>query len=159
MIHGKGRMFVKTVIVSAVRTPFGKFGGHLSTLKATKLGGLVIREALRRAGLNDGAEVDNVIMGQVLQGGCGQIPSRQAAREAGMPWEVPSETINKVCASGLRAVTIGDQMVRCGDAQIIVAGGMESMSNAPYFVDCRWGMRMGDGKFKDLMINDGLWCA
>ncbi|SFQ95294.1 acetyl-CoA C-acetyltransferase [Desulfoscipio geothermicus] len=150
---------MKTVIVSAVRTPFGKLGGKLSSIKATKLGGIVIKEALNRAGLGNGAIVDNVIMGQVLQGGCGQIPSRQATREAGMPWEVPSETLNKVCASGLRSVTMGDQMIRCGDADIIVAGGMESMSNAPYFGNCRWGLRMGDGKLVDLMVHDGLWCA
>jgi len=150
---------LKTVIVSAARTPFGKFDGGLSGIKATKLGGIVIKEALNRAGLGDGASVENVIMGQVLQGGCGQIPSRQATREAGMPWEVPSETINKVCASGLRSVTIGDQMIRCGDASTIVAGGMESMSNAPYFVNCRWGVRMGDARFIDLMVHDGLWCA
>jgi acetyl-CoA C-acetyltransferase len=96
----------------------------------------------------------------VLQGGCGQIPSRQATREAGLPWEVPSETINKVCASGLRAVTMGDQAIRAGDADIIVAGGMESMSNAPYFVPgARWGLRMFDTKFVDLMVHDGLWCS
>lgn len=149
----------QTVIISAARTPFGKFGGALKTLKATKLGGITIAEAVKRAGV-DGAAVDNVIFGQVLQGGCGQIPSRQATREAGLPWEVPSETINKVCASGLRAVTLGDQMIRAGDADIIVAGGMESMSNAPYFVpNARWGLRMFDTKFIDLMVNDGLWCS
>ncbi|TYO98057.1 acetyl-CoA C-acetyltransferase [Desulfallas thermosapovorans] len=149
----------QTVIVSAARTPFGKFGGALKTLKATKLGGITIAEAVKRAGV-DGAEVDNVIFGQVLQGGCGQIPSRQATREAGLPWEIPSETINKVCASGLRAVTMGDQMIRAGDADIIVAGGMESMSNAPYFVpNARWGLRMFDTKFIDLMVHDGLWCS
>ncbi len=150
---------VKSVIVSAARTPFGKFGGGLKPLKATQLGGIAIAEAVKRAGI-DGATVDNVIFGQVLQGGCGQVPSRQATREAGLPWEVPSETINKVCASGLRAVTMSDQIIRAGDAHIMVAGGMESMSNAPYFVDGpRWGLRMMDAKFKDLMVNDGLWCA
>ncbi|AGL02677.1 acetyl-CoA C-acetyltransferase [Desulfoscipio gibsoniae] len=149
----------QTVIVSAARTPFGRLGGALKPLKATKLGGITIAEAINRAGL-DGAMVDSVIFGQVLQGGCGQIPSRQATREAGLPWEVPSETINKVCASGLRAVTMGDQMIRSGDADIIVAGGMESMSNAPYFVsNARWGLRMFDTKFVDLMVNDGLWCS
>ncbi|MFA5537367.1 MAG: acetyl-CoA C-acetyltransferase [Bacillota bacterium] len=150
---------VKSVIVSAARTPFGKFGGGLKPLKATQLGGIAIKEAVKRAGI-DGATIDNVIFGQVLQGGCGQVPSRQATREAGLPWEIPSETINKVCASGLRAVTMSDQIIRAGDAQIMVAGGMESMSNAPYFVDGpRWGLRMMDTKFKDLMVNDGLWCA
>ncbi|MDQ0287252.1 acetyl-CoA C-acetyltransferase, partial [Desulfofundulus luciae] len=148
----------ETVIVSAARTPFGKLGGVLAPLTAVQLGGMVIKEAVRRAGIN-GDQVDNVIMGQVLQGGCGQIPSRQATRLAGLPWEVPSETLNKVCASGLRAVTLGDQIIRAGDAHIIVAGGMESMSNAPYFVHARWGLRMGDTRFVDLMVHDGLWCA
>ncbi|WP_027366160.1 acetyl-CoA C-acetyltransferase [Desulfotruncus alcoholivorax] len=149
----------QTVIVSAARTPFAKLGGALKTVKATKLGGIAIAEAVKRAGL-EGSDVDNVIFGQVLQGGCGQIPSRQATREAGLPWETPSETVNKVCASGLRAVTIGDQIIRAGDADIIVAGGMESMSNAPYFVkDARWGLRMFDTKFTDLMVHDGLWCS
>ncbi len=148
----------ETVIVSAARTPFGKLGGALKPLTAVQLGGIVIQEAVRRAGIS-GDQVENVIMGQVLQGGCGQIPSRQATRLAGLPWEVPSETINKVCASGLRAVTLGDQIIRAGDADIIVAGGMESMSNAPYFVHARWGLRMGDTGFVDLMVHDGLWCA
>lgn len=149
----------QTVIISAARTPFGKLGGALKSLKATKLGGITIAESLKRADLN-GTLVENVIFGQVLQGGCGQIPSRQATKEAGLPWETPSETINKVCASGLRAVTIGDQIIRAGDADIIVAGGMESMSNAPYFVsNARWGLRMFDTKFTDLMVHDGLWCS
>ncbi len=149
----------QTVIVSAARTPFGRLGGALKALKATQLGGITIAEAVKRAGI-EGSMVDNVIFGQVLQGGCGQIPSRQATREAGLPWEVPSETINKVCASGLRAVTMADQIIRAGDADIIVAGGMESMSNAPYFVPgARWGLRMFDTKFIDLMVHDGLWCS
>ncbi|MCG8402319.1 MAG: acetyl-CoA C-acetyltransferase [Firmicutes bacterium] len=149
----------QTVIVGAARTPFGKLGGALKSLPAVKLGGIAIAEALKRAGV-DGAAVGNVIFGQVLQGGCGQIPSRQAGREAGLPWEVPSETINKVCASGLRAATMGEQMIRGGDADIVVAGGMESMSNAPYFVPgARWGLRMFDTKFTDLMVHDGLWCS
>lgn len=148
----------QTVIVSAARTPFGKLGGGLSPLPAVQLGGLVIKEAVNRAGIS-GDQVENVLMGMVLQGGCGQIPSRQATRLAGLPWEVPSETINKVCASGLRSVTLGDQIIRAGDADIIVAGGMESMSNAPYFARARWGFRMGDSKLIDLMVHDGLWCA
>ncbi|MFZ5644339.1 MAG: acetyl-CoA C-acetyltransferase [Bacillota bacterium] len=148
----------RSVIVSAARTPFGKLGGGLSSLQATDLGGMVIREAVSRAGIENTA-IDNVIMGMVLQGGAGQIPSRQATIKAGLPWEVPSETINKVCASGLRSVTMGDQAIRCGDADIIVAGGMESMSSAPHFTRARWGLRMGDGKLIDLMIHDGLWCA
>lgn len=146
----------KTVIVSAARTPFGKFGGALKDLQAVDLGGVAIKEALIRAGV-EGDQVDEVIMGMVLQGGAKQIPSRQAARIAGLPWEVQTETINKVCASGLRSVTLADQILRAGDADVIVAGGMESMSNAPYILkDARWGMRMGDGKVVDLMLNDGL---
>ncbi|MEW5954463.1 MAG: acetyl-CoA C-acetyltransferase [Bacillota bacterium] len=148
----------ETVVVSAARTIFGKLGGGLRPLKATQLGGIAIKEALSRAGL-EGGQVENVIMGQVLQGGCGQIPSRQATREAGLPWEVPSETLNKVCASGLRAATLADQIIRAGDAGVIVAGGMESMSNAPYFTGARWGFRMGDTTLHDLMVHDGLWCA
>lgn len=149
----------KTVIVSGARTPFGKFGGSLKALTASQLGGAAIKEVLKRAEI-DGSQVDEVIIGTVLQGGQGQIPSRQAAREAGIPWEVKTETINKVCASGLRAVTLADQLIRLGDEEVIVAGGMESMSNAPYFVpDARWGSRMGDSKMKDLMIHDGLSCS
>jgi len=146
----------KTVIVSAARTPFGKFGGALKDLQAVDLGGIAIKEALVRAGV-EGDQVDEVIMGMVLQGGAKQIPSRQAARIAGLPWEVQTETINKVCASGLRSVTLADQILRAGDADVIVGGGMESMSNAPYILkNARWGMRMGDGKVVDLMLNDGL---
>ncbi|MCL6610040.1 MAG: acetyl-CoA C-acetyltransferase [Peptococcaceae bacterium] len=148
----------RSVILSAVRTPFGRLGGGLSSLRAADLGGLVIRESVRRAGIEDNS-IDNVIMGMVLQGGAGQIPSRQATVKAGLPWEIPSDTVNKVCASGLRSVIMADQAVRAGDAHVIVAGGMESMSNAPYFVRARWGLRMGDDKFTDLMIHDGLWCA
>lgn len=148
----------RSVIISAVRTPFGRMGGGLSSVKATELGGLVIREAVRRAGIDD-TSIENVIMGMVLQGGAGQIPSRQATVRAGLPWEVPSETINKVCASGLRSVIMADQAIRAGDAGVMVAGGMESMSSAPYLVRARWGLRMGDGKLIDLMIHDGLWCA
>ncbi|MEW9671241.1 acetyl-CoA C-acetyltransferase [Ammoniphilus sp. 3BR4] len=149
----------KSVIVSAARTPFGKFGGALKDLQAVDLGAAVIKEALQRAGL-DGDQVDEVIMGMVVQAGAGQIPSRQAARKAGLPWEVQTETINKVCASGLRAVTLADQIIRAGDAEVIVAGGMESMSNIPYAMpNGRWGARMGDAVMKDLMVSDGLTCA
>ncbi|MFJ7994348.1 acetyl-CoA C-acetyltransferase [Peribacillus frigoritolerans] len=149
----------KTVIISGVRTPFGKFGGGLSSLTASQLGGIAIKEALVRAGI-EGSEVDEVIMGNVLQAGQGQIPSRQAARHAGLPWEVKTETINKVCASGLRSVTLADQIIRLGEEEIIVAGGMESMSNAPYILPkARWGLRMGDGELKDTMISDGLSCS
>ena len=150
---------VKTVIISGVRTPFGKFGGSLSPLTASELGGIAIKEALSRAGV-DGKDVHEVIMGNVLQAGQGQIPSRQAMRHAGLPWEVKTETVNKVCASGLRSVTMADQIIRSGDEEIIVAGGMESMSNAPYFLPkARWGLRMGDAQLKDLMIHDGLSCS
>ncbi|MEW9672897.1 acetyl-CoA C-acetyltransferase [Ammoniphilus sp. 3BR4] len=149
----------KTVIVSGARTPFGRFGGALKEQQAVDLGGIVIKEALVRAGVQ-GDQVDEVIMGMVVQAGAGQIPSRQAARKAGLPWEVKTETINKVCASGLRAVTLGDQIIRAGDAGILVAGGMESMSNIPYAVpNGRWGVRMGDTTIRDLMVYDGLTCA
>jgi len=152
-------MMAKTVIISGVRTPFGKFGGGLSSLTASQLGGVAIKEALDRAGI-EGSQVDEVIMGNVLQAGQGQIPSRQAARHAGLPWEVKTETINKVCASGLRSVTLADQIIRLGEEEIIVAGGMESMSNAPYILPkARWGLRMGDGELKDTMISDGLSCS
>src|SRR5690625_795701 len=150
---------VKTVIVSGARTPFGKLGGGLKSLTASELGGIAIKEALKRAEM-DGEEIDEVIMGTVLQGGQGQIPSRQAAREAGIPWNVKTETINKVCASGLRSVTLADQLIRLGDEAIIVAGGMESMSNAPYVLPkARWGIRMGHAEMIDLMIYDGLTCS
>lgn len=149
----------KTVIISGVRTPFGKFGGGLSTLTASQLGGIAIKEALQRAGV-EGSQVDEVIMGNVLQAGQGQIPSRQALRHAGIPWEIKTETINKVCASGLRSVTLADQIIRAGDEEVIIAGGMESMSNAPYFLPkARWGLRMGDAPMKDLMLHDGLSCS
>lgn len=152
-------MMAKTVIISGVRTPFGKFGGGLSSLTASQLGGIAIKEALVRAGI-EGSQVDEVIMGNVLQAGQGQIPSRQAARHAGLPWEVKTETINKVCASGLRSVTLADQIIRLGEEEIIVAGGMESMSNAPYILPkARWGLRMGDAELKDTMISDGLSCS
>src|SRR5699024_6428584 len=149
----------KAVIVSGARTPFGRFGGALKSLTAAELGGKAIRAALDRADIKD-TDIDEVIMGTVLQGGQGQIPSRQAAREADISWNVKTETINKVCASGLRSVTLADQLIRLGDAEVIVAGGMESMSNAPYFLpDARWGNRMGDKQVKDLMIHDGLTCS
>ncbi|MEJ7894794.1 MAG: acetyl-CoA C-acetyltransferase [Solirubrobacteraceae bacterium] len=146
----------KTVILSAARTPVGKLGGGLSSLKATELGGIAIKAALERAGV-DGADVDHVVMGTVLQAGQGQIPSRQAQIEGGIPKEVSSETINKVCASGIRAVGMLDQAIRAGDMEVGVGGGMESMSNAPYMLpQARFGFRMGDGKALDSMIHDGL---
>ncbi|MFL5981509.1 MAG: acetyl-CoA C-acetyltransferase [Gaiellaceae bacterium] len=146
----------RSVIVSAVRTPFGKLGGALADKEATQLGSIVIREALDRAGVaND--EVEYVIMGQVLQGGAGQAPSRQASIGAGLPIEIGSDTINKVCASSIRAVEMADQMIRAGDHDVVVAGGMESMSNAPYVLkQARFGYRLGDGTLIDLMTHDGL---
>lgn len=149
----------KTVILSGVRTPFGKIGGALSSLTASQLGGIAVKEALVRAEVKP-EDVQEVILGTVLQGGQGQIPSRQAAREAGLPWDVKTETINKVCASGMRSVTLADQIIRSGDEEVIVAGGMESMSNAPYILPkARWGLKMGDSTVKDLMIHDGLSCS
>src|SRR3954447_7490830 len=146
----------KTVILSAARTPVGKMGGALASKKATELGGIAISAALERAGV-DGADVQHVVMGTVLQAGQGQIPSRQAQIEGGVPREVSSETINKVCASGIRAVGMLDQAIRAGDVTVGVGGGMESMSNAPYMLpDARFGLRMGDGKAIDAMIHDGL---
>jgi acetyl-CoA C-acetyltransferase len=146
----------RTVIVSALRTPFGRLGGGLKGHAATELGALAIRAALERAGV-DGGEVDYVIMGQVLQGGAGQAPARQAAVGAGIPIHVPADTINKVCASSIRAVEIADSMIRAGDAELVVTGGMESMSNAPYILKrARFGYRLGDGTLIDLMTHDGL---
>ena len=146
----------RSVIVSAARTPFGKLGGGLAGYQATELGSIAIRAALDRAGVaND--EVEYVIMGQVLQGGAGQAPARQASIGAGLPIEVGADTINKVCASSIRAVEMADQMIRAGDHEVIVAGGMESMSNAPYVLKkARFGYRLGDGTLIDLMTHDGL---
>lgn len=149
----------RSVIVSAVRTAFGAYGKSLKDVPATDLGAIVIREAVARAGI-EGGMVDNVFMGMVVQAGAGQIPSRQATIKAGLPVEVPSDTINKVCASSLRAVNLADTLIRAGDAHIVVAGGMENMSRVPYYVEgARWGYRMGDGRLVDGMIKDGLWCA
>src|SRR5919201_1039963 len=146
----------RSVIVSAVRTPFAKLGGGLAGHEATKLGAIAIRAALDRVDVADG-EIEYVIMGQVLQGGAGQAPARQASIGAGLPIETPADTINKVCASSIRAVEMADQMIRSGDSSVIVAGGMESMSNAPYILDkARFGYRLGDGSVIDLMIHDGL---
>ena len=145
-----------TVILSAARTPVGKLGGGLSSLPATELGGIAIKAALERAGVAPD-QVQHVVMGQVLQGGQGQIPSRQAQIEAGIPKEVSSETINKVCASSVRAAGLLDTAIRAGDLEVAVAGGMESMSQAPYLLPkARFGMRMGDAKVLDAMVQDGL---
>ncbi len=147
----------KAVIVSAVRTPFGNFGGTISKIGGTDLGAIVIKEAVARAGI-DKVEVDECIMGMVLPCGYGQNPSKQAAIKAELPQEVEAITINKVCGSALKAVMLGAQAIQCGDADVVVAGGMESMSSAPYYVEkARWGHRMGPGKIEDHMVHDGLW--
>ena len=147
------------VIVSACRTPMGKFQGGLASFKAPQLGAFAVAEALKRAGLS-GAEVEEVILGTVLQAGLGQNPARQAALAAGIPPEVPSMTINKVCGSGLKAVMLAAQAIRAGDAEILVAGGQESMTNAPYLATgVRDGLRLGHGKLLDAMVHDGLWDA
>jgi acetyl-CoA C-acetyltransferase len=146
----------KTVILSAARTPIGKLGGSLASLDATALGGIAITAALERSGVAP-EQIQHVVMGQVLQAGQGQIPSRQAQIKGGIPKDVSSETINKVCASGVRAVGILDTAIRAGDIDIALGGGMESMSHAPYLLpNARFGMRMGDGKVLDAMVHDGL---
>src|SRR5918911_3319717 len=146
----------RSVIVAAVRTPFGRLGGALKEYEAPQLGAIAIRSALDRAGVaND--EVEYAIMGQVLQAGAGQAPSRQASIGAGLPIEIGSDTVNKVCASSIRAVEIADQMIRAGDHSVIVAGGMESMSSAPYLLKgARFGYRLGDAVLIDSMTYDGL---
>lgn len=149
----------KVVITSAVRTPIGSFGGALKNVSPIDLGAIVIKEALNRSGIQP-QEVDEVIMGNILQGGLGQNPARQAAVKAGIPFNVPSHTVNKVCASGLKSVMLAVQAIKCQDAEMIVAGGMESMSQAPFLLyKARWGYRMGDAKVVDSMIHDGIWCA
>jgi acetyl-CoA C-acetyltransferase len=146
----------RSVIVSAVRTPFGRLNGGLAAYPATELGAIAIQAGLERIGV-EGREVDYVIMGQVLQAGAGQAPARQAAVGGGIPIDVPSDTVNKVCASSIRAVEIADSMIRAGDVELVVTGGMESMTNAPYALPkARQGYRMGDGTLLDLMIWDGL---
>jgi acetyl-CoA C-acetyltransferase len=146
----------RSVIVSAVRTPFGKLGGGLAGFAATELGSFAITGALERADVRPD-EIEYVLMGQVLQGGTGQAPARQAAIGAGLPKDVPADTVNKVCASSIRAVEIADLMIRAGDADVVVAGGMESMSNAPYLLSkARFGYRLGDGVVIDSMVHDGL---
>jgi len=148
-----------SVILSSARTPIGKLSGALGSFSAMELGGFAIKAALERAGV-DAEQVDYVAMGQVLQGGQGQITARQAAEKAGVPMTVPAMTVNKVCLSGMNAIYLADQMIQAGDAEVVVAGGMESMTNAPYLLPgARAGYRMGDDKVVDSMINDGLWCA
>jgi acetyl-CoA C-acetyltransferase len=148
-----------SVIVGSARTPIGKLSGALAGFSAAELGGLAIKAALERAGV--GAEqVDYVLMGQVLLAGQGQITARQAAAKAGIPMTVPATTVNKVCLSGINAIYLADQMIAAGDAEVVVAGGMESMTNAPYLLPgARAGYRMGNAEVLDSMVNDGLWCA
>jgi len=148
-----------SVIVGSARTPIGKLSGALAGFSAADLGGLAIKAALERAGV--GAEqVDYVLMGHVLQAGQGQITARQAAAKAGIPMTVPATTINKVCLSGINAIYLADQMIAAGDAEVVVAGGMESMTNAPYLLPgARAGYRMGNNEVVDSLIHDGLWCA
>src|SRR5215212_3911857 len=142
-------MAERAVVLGAARTPFGKFGGALSPLSAPELGGAAIREAIERSGVEDG-EIDHSIFGIVVQAGVGQIPSRQANYHAGLPFSLTTETLNQVCASGLRSATLAETLIRAGDYDVILAGGMESMSNA------RWGARMGDMPALDAMMHDGL---
>src|SRR6267142_2115154 len=147
------------VIVSAVRTPTGKFLGGLKDFSATQLGAMVVAEAVRRAGI-DPATVEECIMGNVVSAGLGQAPARQAALRGGLSNDVAALTINKVCGSGLKAVMLGAQAISAGDTEVMVAGGMESMSNCPYLLDrAREGLRMGHGQVIDSMISDGLWCS
>ena len=149
----------EVVIASAARTALGSFGGSLKDVPAAELGAIVIKEAVKRAGINP-EQVEEVVMGNVIQAGLGQNVARQATLKAGLPNEVPAMTINKVCGSGLRTVALAAQMIKAGDADIVVAGGMENMSAAPYVLDkARWGQRMGDGKLVDTMIKDALWDA
>jgi acetyl-CoA C-acetyltransferase len=149
----------EVVIVSAARTPIGSFGGSLKNINAVQLGAKVIEAVINRAGITE-SQIDEVIMGNVLQAGLGQNPARQAALHAGLPQSVPALTINKVCGSGLKAVHLATQAILTGDAEVVIAGGMENMSQAPYFsMNAREGFRMGDQKFVDSMVHDGLWCA
>ena len=146
-----------SVIVAAVRTPVGRFGSALRSCSAVDLGAVAIAEALARAGMPPG-EVDYVLMGQVLQAGTGQITARQAAIAAGVPQHVPAITLNKVCLSSLTAVALADQLIRAGEIEVAIAGGMESMTNAPYVVPgARWGLRTGPAELVDTMVHDGLW--
>jgi len=155
-LEDEGVALERTVILGAARTPFGKFGGALSPLSAPELGGAAIREAVDRSGVEDEA-LEHSIFGIVVQAGVGQIPSRQATFHAGLPFSLTTETLNQVCASGLRSATLAETMIRVGDYEVVLAGGMESMSNAPYLLpNARWGVRMGDTTAVDSMMHDGL---
>jgi acetyl-CoA C-acetyltransferase len=147
-------------IVSAARTPIGKFAGALASVPAVELGGVAIRAAVERAGLPDGTPIDEVLMGQVLQAGAGQAPARQAALRAGLPDSTSATTINRVCGSGLKAIMLAAAEIRAGDAEVAIAGGMESMNGAPYLLPgARFGYRLGNAELVDATVNDGLWCA
>jgi acetyl-CoA C-acetyltransferase len=147
-------------VVSAARTPIGKFGGALASVPAVALGGVAIRAAVDRAGLPDGTAIDDVLMGQVLQAGAGQAPARQAALRAGLPDTTSATTINRVCGSGLKSIMLGAAEIRAGDAEVVVAGGMESMNGAPYLLPgARFGYRLGNAELVDATVHDGLWCA
>jgi len=149
----------ETVIVSATRTPIGKLGGVLKNFSAAELGGIAIKEVVERANLSV-EEIDDVVFGTVLQGGQGQLPSRQALRNAGLSWDTRTETINKVCASGMRSVMLGDLLIRSGESKIVIAGGMESMSNTPYYAkDVRFGHKLGHSSLQDGILMDGLTCS
>src|SRR6476620_10532776 len=148
-------------IVSAARTPIGRFGGALSAVPAIELGGVAIRAAVERAGLDPAtAQVDEVLMGQVLQAGVGQAPARQAALKAGLPDGTSATTINRVCGSGLKSIMLAAAEIKAGDAEVVVAGGMESMNQAPFLLrDARFGYRLGNGQLVDSTVADGLWCS
>jgi acetyl-CoA C-acetyltransferase len=149
----------RVVILGGARTPFAKFGGALAAMSTVDLGAIAAAAAMERAGISP-ADIDDTIFGQVLQGGAGQNPARQVALKAGIGVDVPAETINRVCGSGMRAITLADSLIRVGDYDVILAGGMESMSNAPYLLrQARWGGRMGNGVVEDMMIGDGLMCS
>ncbi|HEY8870171.1 MAG TPA: acetyl-CoA C-acetyltransferase [Candidatus Limnocylindrales bacterium] len=157
--HGNGRNGA-VYIVSAARTPIGKFGGALAATPATVLGGVAINAAVGRSGLSHETSIDEVLMGQVLQGGAGQAPARQAALNAGLPATTSATTINRVCGSGMKAIMLAAAEIRAGDAEVAVAGGMESMNGAPYLLpNARFGYRLGDGQIIDETVHDGLWCS
>ena len=158
-MSGAGAPGGAVYVVSAVRTPIAKLGGAFTDVPVATLGGVAIRAAVERAGI-PGDAVDEVLMGQVLQGGSGQAPARQAALAAGLPDHVPATAINRVCGSGLKAMMLASAMIRAGDAEIVVAGGMDSMSGAPYLLRrARFGYRLGNGELVDSTVSDGLWCA
>ncbi len=157
--HVEGRNG-RVYVVSAARTPIGRFGGAFASIPATELGGVAIAAAVTRAGLPETTPIDEVLMGQVLQAGVGQAPARQAALKAGLPVTTSATTINRVCGSGLKAIMLGAAEIRAGDAEVVVAGGMENMNMAPYLLpNARFGYRLGDGLIKDATVLDGLWCS